>query len=552
MKNAVQRDMMQNRQSTAAMAVPRSGRIQSNSILLKMDPGLAVPVAAAGLLREDAIAAGRLNLQFHMAETAETIMNPVSVKVSCYLVPWLAFERFAGRDEFEASYSKKPVREGDKVIDFIETMARGDEGDQPVMDALGLHEGALIDVSSMYVEAYNQIINYRNKNLSLSLPERERLEATLAAAARDRGRHAHIVPTFDEAAMEGAVDINMVGAGGTYPVDGLGHWTIDPVSAGPQTMNVHDGTEDWDHYIGANTNKVYMETDATGQSLARVTIGGGSGIEMSFSLAAIERARQTKVFAEIRKRYSGLNDDAIINKLMDGIRMPDQMFEQPILLGSQTGHFGYATRYSSSSDSLDEMVSEGMAQISMEVATPRIGTGGVLMFIAEVQPEQMFERQTDPFLTITDVDEYPQFVRDFGDEQKVDIVRNKQIDAAHTDRDGVFGYVGTNDQFNVRAPRVGTGFFQPEPEVVFDEERARIWDPTPTDPALGEDWYLTDEITKDVFEYTEDEPFEVNGSLELMITGNTVFGRTLVESDGDYDAIDERIPTPEDQITQDE
>ena len=493
-----------------------------------------------------------LNLQLQMGETAETIMNPVTVKVSAYLCPWLAFDRFANRGEFDASYKKKPVREGEEVIPFIETMQRGIEGDQPIMDALGLHEGATVNVSSMYVEAYNKIINYRNKNLSLSLPERARLEATLAAAERDRGRHRHIVPTFDEASMEGAIDINIEGSGGLAPVTGIGRFaSFNPaLTTSFDFTETAGGTETYESaWTSDQANGLRFEADpTTGDPMVYADMSGLG--TMRFSLAAIERAKQTKMFAEIRKRYSGHSDDAIIDMLMDGIRIPDQMFEQPIYLGAKTAAFGYATRYSTASEHLDEMVSEGLAQISMEVATPRINTGGVLMFLAEVQPEQMFERQTDPFLTITDVDEYPQFVRDFGDEQKVDIVRNKEIDSAHTDRDGVFGYGPLNGKFNIRAPRVGTGFFQPEPETVFDEDRARIWDPTPTDPALGADWYLTDEISKDVFEYTTDEPFEVNGSLDLAITGNTVFGKMLVEDQGDYDAVADRIPSPEEQIEQ--
>ncbi len=114
--NRVQSHMRMMRQTTTPLNVPRTMRPHSNPILLRMDPGVAVPIAAAGLFREDAIVKGRLSVAITMDETAEVLLNPVMVRVTAYLVPWLAFDRFAGRDEFEASYSKVPLREGDAVI----------------------------------------------------------------------------------------------------------------------------------------------------------------------------------------------------------------------------------------------------------------------------------------------------------------------------------------------------------------------------------------------------------------------------------------------------
>ena len=200
-KNSVLNSILRDRQSTTALSVPRSARPHDNSLLLKLYPGKAVPIAAAGLHREDAVAAGRLSVTVEMSETAEVLINPVQVRVSAYLVPWLAFDRFNGRDDFEAAYSKVPLEEGGDVKPFVETMARGVEGDYPVLDALGLHAKSDQQVSTMYLEAYNKIINYRNTNLSLELPERDRLQTDLAPAIRDRGRHRNIVPTFEEAAM---------------------------------------------------------------------------------------------------------------------------------------------------------------------------------------------------------------------------------------------------------------------------------------------------------------------------------------------------------------
>ena len=262
--------------------------------------------------------------------------------------------------------------------------------------------------------------------------------------------------------------------------------------------------------------ELYIEQNDLGRPDVRVEMDDQS---FSFSLASIERAKKMQFFANLRKRYAGLDDDAIINKLMDGIRMPEKMFEQPIYLGSETSAFGFSKRYATDSDNLDQTVVQGATMVDMQLATPRINPGGVLMFIAEIQPEQLFERQPDPFLVETDVDNYPQFIRDDGDEQKVDRVYNKEIDTAHTDPDGLFGYGPMNGRWMVQAPRIGTGYFVPAQTTTFDENRNRIWDTTPADPALGQDWYLCGDVSTDVFEYTETEPFEISGRLSLLVTG---------------------------------
>lgn len=552
MKNDVYTSMKRERMSTTALSVPRSIREHNQPIVLRGNPGVMVPIAAGGLLREDAIARGRLAVQIQMDETAEVLINPVSVRVSLWLVPWLAFERFSGRDEFEASYAGKPLLPGGQTVPFIETIPRGLEGDHPILDALGRPGAATDDISTMYIEAYNAIVNYRYANLSSDLQLRARLEDALAPAIRERGRHRQMVPSFDQSAMDGGVDIDVENAG-SLPLKGVGLWPSTDDAPG---ANVYEsGSAGTVPYTRAGTvgegrpNAAYFELDPSGRPVARVEF---DDLEMRFSLAAIDRARKTQAFAELRKRFNAHDDDDLIDMLMNGIRMPEKMFEQPIHLGSRSAGFGFQKRYATDSANLDQTVVEGGSMVSMEFATPRIGTGGVIMAIAEIQPEALFEREQDPFLFTTNVDHYPQFVRDELDEQKVDLVKNRQIDTAHTDPDGTFGYEPLNHRWNVRTPAIGTGLLALQPVTTFSEDRARIWDNTPTDPALGTDWYLTSDMPLDVFEYTSANrpPFEISGRIQMAITGNTVFGPPLVESEGDYDAVDLMAPAPEDQIDQ--
>lgn len=545
MKNIVLNNMNMQRQSTAPLDLDRTLRKHDTPLLAKLSPGLAVPIAQAGMLREDAVNAGQLTAVFTMSETAEILINPVHVKVEAWMVPFQAFERFNGRDEFEASYAGQPFRDGEPVTPFIETMSRGVEGDHPVLDALGLHAASDRDVSTMQLEAYNLIINHRNKNLSPDLPERTRLDSSFAPAQREIGRHRNIVPNFDQAAMDGAVDIELLNQG-QVPVTGIGVNNGFSAQVNPTVIKETDGDEIYDIHYGS-IDATYMRADGNGRPMVYVNL---EDAQARFSLANIEKAKNMQFFAQLRKKFAGHDDDWIIENLMNGLNMPEKMFDHPIYMGSEMSAFLFNKRYSSDSQNLDESVVHGVTQLSMQFATPRIPTGGVIMFIAEVQPEMLFERQTDPFFVTTDVDQYPQFQRDFFDEQQVDVVLNEDIDSAHTGVGGLFGYTYMNSKWNVEGPRIGTGYFQPEPSAVFDEDRNRIWDTSPSDPTLGDDWYLTTDVNQDVFEYTDGEPYEVSGRLQMIASGLTVFGRPLIEGDGDYEKISEIAPSEEDQIDQ--
>lgn len=541
------------RQNTQPLPVRRSNRPVRMPVLSRFNPGFLVPIAATGLHREDAVLDGRINVTVEMDETAEALINPVEVRLSAYLVPWLAFERFHGREEFEASYSGVEFKPGDGVIPFMNREARGAEGTELVLDQLGRHAppGAL--VNTMYREAYNLIVNWRNKNLSLQLPQRTMDDKTLAPAMRNRGRHRNIVPNFDQAAMEGAVPIDVI-TGGQLPVSGLGI-PIGQVNS-PGSITVKDTAggatvHTWPNYAATGSAQLVSRMSDPTSGIPDVYVEFEE-VNASFSISQLNLAREAQAFAQMRKRYAGLEREEDIIKLMNGIRMPDRLLEQPVFLGEVRNNFGYATRYATDSANLDKSVVEGVSMLSMPIATPRINTGGVLMICAEVQPEQLFERQVDPWMMVIDVDHmtWPDYIRDTLDTQKVDVVKNVEMDSAHTDPGGTFGYQPMNGRWIIDNPAIGTGYFQPEPPIGFDEARARIWDTSPANPSLGEDWYLTTNVPTDVFQFKNRMPFEVAGTCDLVVNGNIVFGMGLMEGLEDYQKIMERAPGRDEQIDQ--
>lgn len=536
-----------NRTHTAPIQTPRTMRRQSARGITSLPAGKMVPIAAYPLLREDAIRSGRLRFSFEMMETAEILMNAVNVRVMAYLVPTLALERFNGSmDQLNLSYEGKPPMEGEQVVPFIEQAAFGEHGSNAIYKYLGLHGREEQLVNTAYLESYNAIWNFRAKNRSPDLSLRTRLETTLAPAFWAHDMFKHIVPDFDQAAIDGEVPLNVVNS--KMPVKGIGK-TNGVFNQGPR--NVYEsGWQTGDPLVtypyaaitsGVNVNQEFYVNGTAATSGVMDVYAELQDNGITVSLSNIELARKTQAFARLRQQYNA-HDDWVINLLMDGINIPDQAFKQPMLLADKRTVFGMAKRYASDSGNLTESVVNGATYLDMSIQLPRIGTGGVVMIVAEITPDQLFERQIDPFLMASSVDDLPQYLRDTLDPEKVDVVKNERIDVDHETPNATFGYEPLNARWNINAPRIGGKFYRPEVDAGFDEDRQRIWAVETANPTLSTDFYLCTNIHTKPFVVTNQDPFEVVTQGEVFIEGNTVFGGHLVEATDDYEKVQALAP----------
>ncbi|THF60018.1 major capsid protein [Ollibium composti] len=533
------------RMNTQPLRTPRTMRRQSARGITSLPAGKMVPIAAFPLLREDGIRSGRLRFSFEMMETAEVLMNAVNVRVMAYLVPNLAFERFNGSmDQLNRSYEGKPPVEGAAVVPFFSVgpMAGG-AGSRPVYRHLGLHVRDGQVVNAAYAEAYNTIWNFRAKNRSPDLALREIYESSLAPAFWTHEQFRHIVPDFDQAVIDGEVPLNVVNS--KMPVKGLAlTGAAQPVSTGMGGRESGGGGV-YETYPAGYAVSGYGDAPGTGLSTVAIR-AAAQGVPdiwaelqdngITVSLSNIELARKTQAFARLRQQYNQ-HDDWIINLLMDGISIPEQALTQPMLLADKTTIFGMAKRYASDAGNLTESVVNGATFVDMSIQTPRIGTGGIVMVVAEITPDQLFERQEDPYLVTTSVDQLPQYLRDTLDPEKVDVVKNSRIDVDHDAPDATFGYEPLNARWNIDAPRVGGRFYRPEVDAGFDEDRQRIWAVETQNPTLSTDFYLCTTMHTKPFVVTNQDPFEVVTQGDVFIEGNTVFGGHLVEATDDYEKV---------------
>lgn len=156
------------------------------------------------------------------------------------------------------------------------------------------------------------------------------------------------------------------------------------------------------------------------------------------------------------------------------------------------------------------------------------------MIVGQALPEQIYERQADYYMTATQVKDLPNRISDELDPQPVQMVANKEVDVKHETKDGLFGYAPLNHKWTGGSPKVGGRYYRPDPDAAWSEDRNRIWDTGVKNPTLGPDFYLASSLHHNVFQSSNEEPFEWWVGGVIRISGLTYFGPSLRESRDDY------------------
>lgn len=516
---------------TTPLATQKSVRPNTIRGLTSAKAGKIIPLAYMPLLREDRVSRGRMSIRFEMAETPRPLMNAVNVTAHAYFVPFLALPHFEGSlDQLNRSYKKQPQIDGGATVNFFPTIAY--DSAAPFWKTLGIHADAGATINAAPLHAYNALVNWRYRARSKSLTERLMTDTSLATCFWKNGSFTDVVPDFDQAKIDGEIDLQI--AAQSAHVKGIGFISGDTWDQTNRTVRESGGTGT-ELYAKADQNSVIFKQDPLNTAYPLITAElAAQGVKLS--LANIDLAKKTAAFAEVRKQMNGIEDDHIIDMLMDGIRVPDEMMKQPILLDRKSTVFGFSERYASDGANLDQSVTRGETFLDLRFRTPPMNTGGVIIVTAEIVPEQMFERQKDHFLHITDPDNLPAYTRDYLDPEKVRIVTNDEVDVEHSAPTGTFGYAPLNSQWKRRLPNIGGKFFRALGDP-FSEDRQRIWEVEQADPSLTSDFYLATNIHHNVFSDTASDAFEILTVGGAEIVGDTVFGKTLDEDTGDYNAI---------------
>lgn len=526
--------------STTPIQTKKSIRQDECRVLTSARGGKIIPIWYSPVLREDQTK-GTLRIDFDMAETVHPLMNAVNVTAYAHFIPYTAFDRFLGLDDFNRSYQEIPEAHDGKPIPFIYPVKYS--RNSAFWKTLGVHMKEGENINSAPLEAYNTLVNWRRFARSRRLPKRNAFDQTLAEAFWKNPNLWHIVPDYERAMMDGEVSLDFNAS--RVPVSGLAFagqpksfWKADDYAPGglrqtKKGMWDATGAKLWAKFgENVNGNTLAVREDAVNKGFPAI-FAELAHAGVTLSLSNIEMAKQTAAFAKLRSAFDGIEEEHIIDLLMEGIRVPDEQMRQPHLLARESTVFGYSERHAMDGANLEKSVTTGKTSITLRFRTPPMNTGGIILVTAEIVPEALFERQNDTFLDVGKPSEFPNFLRDFLDPDKVDIVQNKFVDVEHGNPTGTFGFAPLNHAWKRSLTRIGGRYFRPL-KSAFVEDRQRFWSIEQVNPALTSDFYLVNNLPHTVFMDQKADPFEILALGSVQYVGNTVFGRALEENRNNY------------------
>lgn len=554
------------RQSTDPIPFAPSRRADNRSARTSGRAGEAIPVTYAPMLRGDSCA-GQITIGVELAEMPKPLENAVMMRAQLWAVPRPALPQFSGPEDYVQAYHGKSAkilgasdRTPPALFDTIPSGSVAAAESSEIFRALGITLRSSTAISTDLVDSYNLIMNYRLAAHS-SKPTRynyyqENADALqIKPAFWPKNRFTEVVPDYESALVTGSLDLQLTS--GSLPIEGImmrdasdNTWRdADGTSYGSTTTPSATGdfASGGQHITGNND---FGTADTSGIAFRALSSAGVSvpdivanltGGSLPTTLADIDVARKTQAMAKAvagmrGQDFSGFEaEDVILSELMQGFQPPEWIFNRPWLIDSKTAVFGMNERHSTgAADDLDDSVTIGRAQVTLSCNVPKQDYGALLMATVEVMPERLFERQNDPWLEVVNVDDLPNQMRDSLNTEPVDIVENARIDAKHTTPGGTYGYEPLNKKWDREFTVLGGEFRQLTPGTPNTTARTALWQVDYVDPAFTTDHYVCEHpFPQNVFSAPGSDVCKITVNQRLTITGQTVFGSSIVEDNQD-------------------
>lgn len=533
------------RQNTSPVTFNKSVRTDQGVLMSSGRAGVVIPVGYIPILRGDS-GAGRVSLDFKLAEMPRPLINAVMLNVQAWFVPKNIHPQFNGTDEFLHSYMKEPItalgQANRNPPPFFVVTQSVNVAANDFFKTLGSHIQADSFVHTDIVDAFNLVYNFRLAAHSSKLPRRKYFYESVAESMSfppafwPSGRFSRVVPDYERALVVGSLDLDITE--GRLPVHNIIRNTTALAGTAGQWTDASLGTP-----VPDPVTPRALAVETTGNPTPRIW-AEMAGETIVSTLADIDKARTTQAFAKLRTSYAGndptgfQSDEVILATLMQGLAVPPDMFKRPWLLDSARVPFGFNERFSTDAAALDTSVTTGQASAGLSLNIPHTEYGGCVIITAEVLPERLDEAQADEWFYCQEADELPNALRDIQNPEPVDFVFNRRIDARHTEPTGLYGYEPMNDKWNRAFTRLGGIFYQPDPANPVTESRSGIWQAGIVDPEFTSDhWTAPVPFPHNVFSDTTAPAFEFVVRHSMKIVGLTQIGDVLAENNDDYQAI---------------
>lgn len=548
------------RQSSTPVPYDNTLRPDERVIMTSGRAGVVVPLGYIPVLPGESVG-GKVGLDLKLAEMPRPLLNAVVANFQAWLVPKTAMPQFPGRDELNHAMTGDVIKSLGAVDrappPFFTTIAGASLTTAAASDffkSLGIHLPAGATINSDLIDAFNLIWNFRAAAHSSRLTRRQYASesiansTTLPPAFWPSGRFAMVVPDYEAALVQGSLDLDVLA--GRLPIEGLGFsgTTVAGTGGGTvrQTSPIANDTAGSNEWVRTDNAAVYIRADGTALAGNKPNVVAQmSGQQVSITLNDIDKARLTQAYAKLHAAYAGNdatgfdNEDTLVALLMQGINPGAENFKRPILLDSARVPVGFAERFATDSANLDVSVVEGRCQATLNINTPRVEVGGVIIYTVEVLPERLDERMADEWLLCTTFDHLPNPLRDIQRTLPVDFVLNHRVDAKHSTPSGLYGYEPMNAKWKRDFTALGGIFFEPVPGDVVTESRAGLWQTDIVNPVFNSHHHIAPTpFPHDVFADTLAPAFEVVARHTAAIVGNVQFGDVLTEANDDYDAVE--------------
>lgn len=545
------------RQSSTPVPYESSMRPDNDVKMTSGRAGVVVPLGYIPLLPGESMS-GRVGVDIKLAEMPRPLLNAVVANVQAWFVPKSAMPQFPGRDELNHAMLGLPIkslgaadRSPPAFFTTITGAALATAAASAFFKTLGLHVPAGATINTDLIDAFNLIYNFRLAAHSSRLTRRQYASESIANATTlppafwPSGRFAHVVPDYEQALVQGTLDLDIIA--GRLPVSGIGY--TGATSGSALINNVREtGTTLASYPVGHTPFPAGVVVKGIGAgAAARPEIYAEmAGQVIGITLNDVDKARITQAYAKLHAAYAGNdatgfdNDDVLVALLMQGINPGAENFKRPWLLDSKRVPIGFAERFATDSANLDVSVTVGRGSASLTLNVPKTDVGGVVIYTVEVLPERLDERMADEWMLCTTFDHLPNPLRDIQRTLPVDLVLNRRLDAKHTTPAGLYGYEPMNMKWKRDTTRLGGVFYEDTPGAVITESRMGLWQTDIVNPDFEGTHHLAPvPFPHDVFADTLADAFEVVSRHVCSIVGNVQFGDVLTENNDDYEAVEE-------------
>jgi hypothetical protein len=429
--------------------------------LTSFDMGQLVPVGCLEVLPGDTFQQ-QTSALVRVTPQLKPLMHPVNCQIHHFYVPNRLL--WSGWEDFITGESATPPP----------TISGSAHTEGTLSDYLGVFNDSSNDFSALPVRAYNMIYNefYRDQDLVSEVSEDTNV-VQKAAWSKDYFTTSRPWPQKGDAV--------------TIPI-GDKAWVATDKGEN-QNFGVYSSAEDdYRKILTSDSNAKISNTSAVQADSLYADLTTASAVDIREFREAFALQR----YQEARARY-GSNYVDYLRYI--GVKPSDGRLSRPEYLGGGRQSISFSEVLNTSNTGLGELGGHGIAALRSNRYRRFFEEHGWVITMMTVRPKPIYVNGLDKkFFKTTKEDYYQKELEHVGQQE----VYNKEIYAAHSDPDGVFGYNNRYADYHHESSRVSAEFRN---STSYDWHLGRIF---ASDPALNQTFVECDPSKRVFAEQTED------------------------------------------------